>query len=209
LLTRLQRGLERLYRVDVPHQVSDFVIDAEARSSLGLHRNPREQLIVSQRDGELELGLFVDQGALDNLARNDPTVRLDEHNLDDFLLTVEGVSHFVYLCWRARAAQPVTALELELQAEIDKYVTTLLTMENAGEIPERLAHTLFADVEFAEDLDGDESTRYRVANENAHRYSKSLHRRYVRPRRLDGMLAELRQFYRLDLEGKLAWIRAA
>jgi hypothetical protein len=66
---------------------------------------------------------------------------------------------------------------------------------------------LFGDVEFADDLDDEESVRYRVANENAHRYSESLHRRYVQSRRIDGMLRELRRFYRLTLADKLAWIR--
>lgn len=209
MLERLQQGLEQLYRVDTRLQVRDFVIDGEARARLGLARNPREQLIVNQRDGELDIGLFIDEGALDNLARNDPAVRLDETNLDDFLLTLEGVSHFVYLCWRALAQQRVSALELELQAEIDKYATTVLLMESFGEVPARLPHTLFRAIELADDLDDDEQVRYRVANENAHRYSESLSRRYVRPRRIGEMLAELRGFYRLPLDGKLAHIRDA
>ncbi len=35
---------------------------------------------------------------------------------------VEGVSHFLYLAERARRELPTTQLELELQAEVDKYV---------------------------------------------------------------------------------------
>jgi hypothetical protein len=80
-------------------------------------------------------------------------------------------------------------------------------MESAGRVPAELARQLFGDVEFADDLDDEESVRYRVANENAHRYSESLHRRYVQSRRIDGMLRELRRFYRLTLADKLAWIR--
>jgi hypothetical protein len=207
VLARLQRGLEQLYRVDTQVAVEDFLIDADAREAFGPVRHPREQLLVSQRDDELELALFVDRDVLANLERHDPVDGLDHRNLDDFLLTVEGVSHFVYLVWRARADRAVSALELELQAEVDKYVTTLLTMESAGRVPAELARQLFGDVEFADDLDDEESVRYRVANENAHRYSESLHRRYVQSRRIDGMLRELRRFYRLTLADKLAWIR--
>jgi hypothetical protein len=103
----------------------------------------------------------------------------------------------------------VSVLELELQAEVDKYVTTLLTMERVGDVPDALARQLFGDVEFANDLDAEEHRRYRVANENAHRYSESLHRRFVRTRRIDAMLGEVREFYRLALDAKLAWIREA
>src|SRR5688572_23808593 len=116
MLTRLQLGLERLYRIDTATCVDDFLIDAETRSHLGVARSPREQLLVSEDEGGLALGLFVDERALANLAANDPSERLDERNLADFLLAVEGVSHFVYLTWRAQHDHRVTALELEIQA---------------------------------------------------------------------------------------------
>ncbi len=35
---------------------------------------------------------------------------------------LEGVSHFVYLAWNAGHDKPVSLLELEMQAEVDKYV---------------------------------------------------------------------------------------
>jgi hypothetical protein len=214
MLTRLQRGLERLYRIETELRVDDFLIDAGARERLGVARSPREQLLLSQTDGdrgrELEIGLFVDARVLDNLARHDPEqAGLHEHNLHDFLLTVEGVSHFVYVAWRARADVPVSALELELQAEVDKYVTCLLLLDGLGRAPSELRRRLFEEMELADDLDDEERVRYQVANENAHRYTASLEARFVRPRRLHAMLGELRRFYRLSLRGKLEWIRDA
>jgi hypothetical protein len=208
VLSRLQRGLETLYRVELDVRVDDFVIDAATRARIGVARAPREQLLVAQDDGVLDIGLFVDDRALANLARNDPTRGLGDDNLHDFLLTLEGVSHFVYLVWRARAHQAVSALELELQAEVDKYVTCVLLAEGAGTSTTELRRQLFCDLELADDLDAIERDRYRVANENGHRYSGSLERRFVATRRYDAMLAELRCFYRLALPAKLDWIRA-
>jgi len=208
MLSRLQRGIEQVYRVDTQVAVDDYVLDADARAALGVGRQPREQLLVAHgADDELELGLFVDERALANLERHDPATLLDHRNLDDFLLTVEGVSHFIYVVLRAKAHRQVSALELELQAEVDKYVATLLTMERVGDVPDELAAELFGDVELANDLDAEERRRYRVANENAHRYSESLHRRFVRTRRIDVLLGEVREFYRLSLDAKLSWIR--
>src|SRR6516164_7769408 len=120
---RVQKGLEQLYRVETHVDIGDYLIDGATREAIGVHRAPREQLLVAETDGELELALFLDQGVLANLEANDPHEHLDERNLEDFLLTVEGVSHFVYVVWRARRGRPVSALELELQAEVDKYVT--------------------------------------------------------------------------------------
>lgn len=209
MLGRVQRGLESLYRVSTELDVDDFVIDAATRGAFPLPRHAREQLLVAHTDDGLELGLFVDHRALANLARNDPAHRLDTGNLGDFLLAVEGVSHFVYLVWRARAALQVSQLELELQAEVDKYVTCLLTADADGTVSERLRRLLFDHVELADELDDTELDRYRAANENARRYSASLERRFVAPRRVPEMLAELRRFYRLPLAGKLEHISQA
>ena len=209
MLHRLQRGLEKLYRIRTDTCVSDFLIDAEMRRQLGAARSPREQLLVSEDEAGLAIALFVDDAALSNLAVNDPGRRLDERNLGDFLLAVEGVSHFVYLTWRARHDARVSALELELQAEVDKYVTCLLCGDRAPRRSAELRRLLFDDIQFEEDLDHEERDRYRVANANAYRYSESLERRYVRTARIAAMLHELRRFYRLPLGGKLDLIRAA
>ena len=60
LLESLQRGLEQLYRIDTQLKVDDFLLSAEARDAAGVSRAPREQLLLREQDGELELGLFVD-----------------------------------------------------------------------------------------------------------------------------------------------------
>ncbi len=46
----------------------------------------------------------------------------DDGRLDPLCQIIEGVSHFVYLTERAQAEQSTTHLELEIQAEVDKYV---------------------------------------------------------------------------------------
>ncbi len=207
MLNALQRGLEILYRIDTRLDVRDFVIDEETRAALFDKRTPREQLLVSQTGDDVELALFIDDRALANLEARDPRARLDDHNLQDFLLIVEGVSHFVYIAWRAQQQRPVSGLELELQAEVDKYVVCLLTPE-AGAPPDLRAR-LFDRFSYESDLDGDERERYRVANDNARAYASSLHSRFVSRGGVAGMLEELRWFYRLGAGEKLAHIAKA
>jgi hypothetical protein len=209
MLARVQRGLEALYRVDTGVAVDDFVIDQAARDVLAPARKPREQLLVCEGEGEMSLALFVDPEALANLARHDPSHRLGAHNFGDFLLAIEGVSHFIYAIWCARAERPVTQLELELQAEVDKYVTCLLVTEPAQRVSADLRVRLFADAAYEPDLDDDERARYRAANDNAQRYAAWLETEYVAPRRIPEMLGELRRFYREGLAGKLARIARA
>ena len=72
ILTRLQLGLEALYRVETQLEVEAFVIDAQQRESAGVARAPREQLLVQESGEEMSIALFVAAGALANLERHDP-----------------------------------------------------------------------------------------------------------------------------------------
>jgi len=211
LLTRLQRGLEQLYRIATGLDVGDFVIDAELRAAAlddAVHpRTPREQLLLAEDGGGLSVALFVDPGVVAHLERHDPAAALGDHNVGDFLLAVEGVSHFVYAVYCAQHGRPVSALELELQGEVDKYVTCVLTAGDSA-APGRLRRRLFDDFDFEPDLDAVERDRYRVANENARQFAASLERRFSRGG-IGDMLSELRRFYRLPLGAKLAHIARA
>ena len=209
MLGRVQRGLESLYRLETGVAVDDFVIDETTRDELAPHRRPREQLLVMEAQGEMSLALFVDPAALANLAERDPARRLDRDNLGDFLLAIEGVSHFIYAIICARAERAVTQLELELQAEVDKYVTCLLVGEPEVRTSAALREQLFGDPCYEPDLDGDERDRYRAANDNAFRYAAWLEAVFVVPRRIPQMLGELRRFYRQGLAAKLSTIARA
>ena len=208
-LGRVQRGLEALYRVDTGARIEDFVVDETLRDAVVTTRRPREQLLVCESDGAVDVALFVAPSVLANLAANDPARHLGDHNLGDFLLAVEGVSHFVYALWCARSDRAVSQLELELQAEIDKYVTCLLATDPVPDVSTSLRRRLFGDVEYDTDLDDDEHARYRAANDNALRYAGWLEDTFVARRRIPEMLGELRRFYRLGLAGKLATIARA
>ena len=197
ILFELQRALEELYRVDAEADVRDFVISDKSRESHGAGRASREQLLLREDERGLEVGLFVDELALGRLDRGlDPRGA----NLGEFLLAAEGVSHFLYVSVRAREERRFSGLELELQAEVDKYLLTLLA---AWPHADGLRERLFARVSFLGDLSTEEHDRYHAANAAADGYVASLEARFVRPRRVEDLLAELRRFYRLDCAGKL------
>ena len=208
-LARVQRGLETLYRLDTGVAVDDFMIDATTRDDLAPTRRPREQLLVCEGEGEMSLALFIDPSVLIILAQHDPGHRLGNHNLGDFLLAIEGVSHFIYTVWCARLERPVSQLELELQAEVDKYVTCLLATAPEPGPSATLRKRLFGDCTYEDDLDHDEHHRYRAANDNANRYAGWLEQTFVTRRRIPEMLAEIRRFYRQGLAAKLGAIARA
>ncbi len=113
-------------------QVTAFLVDDAVRQQLLPGARLPEQLLVAQRDEQVELALYVHPGVLATLQHQDPAVRLHGDNLPAYCIALEGVSHFVYLSWRAAAGWKTRALELELQAEVDKFVAAWLLLRRQG-----------------------------------------------------------------------------
>lgn len=204
VLREIQASLERTYDVALPVEVQDYLLDGEAAAALEVSGD--SVLVMQGEEGTLDVGVYLSPPSLERLSRRDPFARLDGENLSDFCTATEEVSHFTYLVWSAIHQRRVTRLELELQAEVDKFVTAALCLEaqGAGGAPEALAERLFERFHLREGLDAESRERYRTANALGGRYCRALARRYLgKDRHLGAMMSELRRFYRLPQGGKL------
>ncbi|HVW71305.1 MAG TPA: hypothetical protein VHB68_20160 [Steroidobacteraceae bacterium] len=215
LLTRLQDLISGIYDVSIAHNVYDFLVTdrghlpAAARSG-----EADEELIVAQPagddGGEVGMSLYLDPALLARLAVADPMVRLDDGNVADYCTALEGVSHFLYLAWNAGHDRPVSLLELEMQAEVDKYVASywLLREQWPGRFPAELLRLLFERTRIDSRLARGRESLYREAS----RYAEKFCRRLAQSLRDDrgdcagAVLAELRRFYRLTNARKRAHI---
>jgi hypothetical protein len=210
-LRRMQTLLAGLYDAPVEHDVGDFVLWDRRRVEeiAGPHHShdSDEQVFVIEDGQGVRLGVYIDERVLARLERRDPTHALDDDNLADFCTALEGVSHFHYLVWSLSRGRPVSLLELELQAEVDKYAVALalLTRQRAGAFPRGLHARMFDAVSFFPQEDEISRRRYEEANRHAARYCRSLDERFLRPRRWrpDMWLAELRRFFRWGHQEKL------
>ena len=189
LARRVQEALERLYQLDRLVDVHAFLIEAT--------EGEREALLVRELgDGTLEMALRVPQLG-------------DSHGLDPICQIIEGVSHFVYLADRANSAREATKLEMELQAEVDKYVV-LASSVRALDLATsaKLRARLYERVEYEHDASTELGERYRVANDSAHGFVRRLER-YLPERRFAAMREELRRFFRMGQADKVRSGRAA
>jgi hypothetical protein len=206
-----QTLLRELYALDVAYEVDDFLTtDADfARALDAGGRELDEKLLIAETDGEAEVSLYLEPRVLERLARSDPLSKLDADNLEDFWTAFEGVSHFTYYAWNAQLEKCVTLLEMELQAEVDKYVATALLLLRQGQRqPRGLHHWLFEMPRLDERLDGDELDRYRRANRYAGKYCRKLAPAIAHGAADDALRAELRRFYRLSQASKIEHIEA-
>ena len=212
-IAKLQRCLERLYDVSISHDVEDFLIH-DVRLASRIDNNPAaraipEKLLLHETEDGIDIALFLEAALVERLRQDDPTERLHEGNLGDFLTALEGVSHFLYLVWSAGYDRPVSLLELELQAEIDKFILAalLLARSKGGRVPAGLHRLLFDESLLDPALDSGQHERYRDANTYARRYCGWLQRQFMTSRREAGIMSELRRFYRLGHHEKLSRIR--
>ena len=129
ILRRMQALLARLYDAPVEHDVQDFLLTdrAELQRFVGAQAEVMsdEQVVIMHQGDSVRIGLFIEREVLERLVRRDPLQVLDDDNLRDYCTALEGVSHFHYLMWQLARGRNVSLLELELQAEVDKYASAL------------------------------------------------------------------------------------
>jgi hypothetical protein len=210
-LASLQGALSEIYDLPLTPPVADFLFSDRTRlSNYSAARVTDEQLILAEEGDTLSLALYIDAGVLERLEGSDPFAALTHENLADYLTAAEGVSHFVYVAWNAGFDKPVTLLELELQAEVDKYVlgAWLLREQGRGRFPRELHRVLFERASIDVAAAAERAGLYQAASQYAARFCRhvatALERRKLAATR--DLLAELRRFYRLGNARKLAHI---
>jgi hypothetical protein len=185
-LRRIQQKLQQFYGLERAPNVARFVREGDLGS--------REVVLLRESEDELEIALVLppeskeipEGGALN----------------DVWLQVAEGVSHFLYLAERARVHLPVTQLELELQAEVDKFV---LSLEFSDESAERLLDRMFDSPHFLDDEGTEAGERYRLAHHLAARFVSRVIVESGRERAQE----RLRSFYRAGQTEKIHLARAA
>lgn len=214
ILTQLQQLIGNIYDVSITHDVYDFLVTDRMRLPAAFRgRTSEEDLIVAQpaaAGDAAAISLYLDPGLLERLQRENPLVRLHDGNVADYCKALEGVSHFLYLAWNAGHDRAVSILELEMQAEVDKYVASywLLRRQLPGRFPAELRRILFERTRIDPQLAEGREDLYREAS----RYAEKFCRRLEQSLRRSGagtegeVLTELRRFYRLSNARKLAHI---
>ena len=169
-----------------------------------------ETLFISENTDGMDLSLYIAESTRQELIDDNPFEHLHSGNLNAFCVSVEGISHFVYLVWNAIHLRSVSQLELELQAEIDKYIlcASVLAAQSRGRVPTNLCKLLFDNVTFHQDLNAEQHHRYTRANRYAKKYCTLLHKHLLKVSNGAAITREIRQFYRLWHEYKFKRIKA-
>jgi hypothetical protein len=196
-LQTVQLRLEQFYELERAPDVLEFVRTGG--------NGCRETLLLRQTGDALELALVLPPAST-------AVCELGNAVSDRLLQLIEGVSHFVYIAERARTGLQATRLELELQAEVDKFVVLALDsggFEGTGGFRRARVRSLHGElyqrVRFLHPANSEAGKRYRLANELAARFVRHLLTR-AEP---VGIRQILRRFYRLGQMDKIRLAQAA
>lgn len=196
----LQARLQAIYRVEAPG-VERFLVGREEAAAAGHAPRAAEELLVLEEAEGLWLGLYLAESVGEGAARGE---------LGPITQAAEGVSHFVYLATRAACGRQVSLLELEVQAEVDKFALLLLPLHGRRGVRRHrsrgLRRRLYQRVRYLDHLAADELERYREANRLGAGYARWLEGRFVEGADVEGLLRELRQSYRLGAGEKLGYL---
>ena len=210
MLAALQKNIVDIYQADCGHRVADFLLtDRTIAACLGSEPLPtgvEETVLVSEDDNGMAVTVYLDSALLSRLEKQNPIDELKPALISDLSTVIEGISHFNYLVWCAHQDRSVTLLELELQAEVDKFVTTMLMAldQNEYELARELHRWLFDEVSYQPLLDHEQRERYETANDYAARFCYRILQRIGE----ESCLQELRDFYRLSQAEKIGHIHS-
>ncbi len=199
----IYRTLCELYGISDALDIDHFLVMMRSNpADVEIHSrfSNREMLLVSQSGEFVEVGLYIAPAILTALELREPLDCIEE-----FSCATEGASHFLYVADRAPKGRCVSQLELELQAEVDKFLLIHLAAANrSGTCAPDLFERQFRRHGFDASLTRDELERYETASHFAAKFSSRLRERYFNPLSLSGLTAEARKFFEQDLAGKLA-----
>jgi len=154
------------------------------------------------------LSLYISADVFNQLENTHPISLIEQGKHSEFCLMLEGVSHFLYVVWNANHQRQVTLLEMELQAEIDKFILmqSLIDSDQDNDIINSLRVWLFENNTYNSQLNSNELERYELANHYAGKYCMALQQKYKLSGLNKNLLNDLRRLYRLGQQDKIRYI---
>lgn len=188
--------------------MSQYLVDDDTRREIpGSREGIPEQLFIRESESDVDLALYIAPSVTETLEKHPPAHGLTSENFEAYCIALEGVSHFVLCAFRASHDLSVSALELELQAEVDKFVSSWLLLEEQGLGREaganQLAKRLFEEYVLRPEVAEDEVERYHTASRAARGYCTKLVKRYARDSGRGRLTTDVRRYYRQGLAEKL------
>jgi len=187
----IQYFLENIYGVQTGLDVSEFIRPLKKLDNLG-------QLVIDQSNHEEpNVALLLDRDIFEAWSSFDKN-SFHEQETRTFSVVCEELSHFVYFAYNHQRGRNITALEMEIQSEIDRILLAFHSgVGIKSQIQESLMHEL-NEVSYSPLL----GARYEESRVTAKNFLQTLEQSNPKawtPKEF----AVLRDFFHNDLAGKI------
>lgn len=191
MLSIIQHHLQSIHRTQAPDIAPFLLSDTAVAALLGPDTRPADEwVLVREAEDGLDLGVYIAPERLAELQAVETPGEAVDQCFGAFCAATEGVSHFLLLIERARREEPVRLLELELLAEVDKFISAWLHHRRAWRV---LGRRLFREADLRPGLSEAERWRYREAG----RLAEGLCRWLMARGDVGAVLMEVRRLWRL------------
>jgi hypothetical protein len=163
---QIQKSLETLNGFSNPHSVEDFIIASDKKNAL----------IVHEQNEEADIAVCLQKKILDKLSQTKLPRDFQLELFPDLSIVIEELSHFNTYCLKAMHLQEVSELELEVQAEVDKFGLALgwLEQRNEQELREKVYDILFKEIHLGDWVENAEADRYQEAHLIAKNFCRKI-----------------------------------
>lgn len=216
----LDRCLRHLYRLAPNIRIDHFLVGTEpnglvsGRLGAVFVQSPER---VENQEPDLEIGVYLHPTVLRQLQNFEvwKAQTWSSEQIRALSTACEEVSHFRYLCSRAKESRTVSQLEIELQGEVDRFFLFYLILGKrmvfTDDLYCKLMDIFFYAFQLKRDLPAEERERYLEANRLARNFAATLRKDALKsngPRSLALVIEVLRMFYGLGLSEKIAATRS-
>ncbi len=193
MIESIQKRIQDIYRLPIFPKVHQYLLSpAQFHSfSNGLDR---PQVIYLDEEADASIGVYLGKKVFKSITRNKHVF-----SIQDFCVVAEEVSHFVYLLWSKCNSKKINLLDLEIQAEIDKFLLADEIFQN----DKMMIDKLFTHFSMRKGLSKEEVERYLTANRLGKKLAMEWKKKKIsHPQKVNW----LRFFYRQNPHSRISMI---
>jgi hypothetical protein len=189
----LQKKIEKIYRLhSCPEALQYMISPKQFRKLSKFSDNP--QVIYVDEGQDATMGIYLGPSLFRQIKKKSKIF-----SFQDFCVMAEEISHFIYLIWSKSNEKKINLLDLEVQAEIDKFI---LASEFFGS-KEEIFEKMFEKFNMRKNLQPEEEERYFTANRLGKKFAiEMLRKKLSISRRMNW----LRLFYRQTITNRISMI---
>lgn len=189
----LQKKIEELYRLAGCPEAKKYILSPKQFKKLS-DATDEPQVLYMDEGSDATLGIYLGSDIFHRIKKNQKIF-----SFKDFCVMAEEISHFIYIVWSKSNDKKINLLDLELQAEVDKYVLATNFFKSKGEVFEKI----FESFRMRKNLRKDEEERYYTAHRLGKKLASNLQKTKISSIQ---KINWLRMFYRQSITSRILLI---